>query len=133
MCWHSKTQTWLQVPGGKGCLAKFALFIIAYSASAPAQMTREFHQTIATSIAQPVNLKVQLFEGDLEIAYSREGEVSVYALSQGTEANVRVDFLASTLSVTSDGNHVEIRQQRFLETPSSQIKIAYRIEVPYRT
>ena len=133
MCWHSKTQTWLQALGHKTYLARVALFIIVCCGFARIQTTREFHQTIATSIAQPVSLKVELLEGDLEIAYSREGVVSVDALGQTATANAPVDFLANSLSIANAGNQIEIRQKPSNDAFPSPIKIAYRIDVPYRT
>jgi DUF4097 and DUF4098 domain-containing protein YvlB len=133
MCWHSKTQSWLQALAPKTYLANFAVVVIVYCASALTQTTHEFHQTIATSIAQPVSLKVELLEGDLEIAYSREGKVSVYAVGQAATGSVPVDFLASLLSITSAENRIEIRQQRSEDTFPSRIKITYRIDVPYWT
>jgi DUF4097 and DUF4098 domain-containing protein YvlB len=133
MCWHSKTQTWLQALGHKKYLARVALFVIVCCGFARTQTTREFHQTIATSFAQPVSLKVELLEGDLEIAYSREGEVSVYALRQTTTANALVDFLTNSLSITYAGNQIEIQQKPSNDAFPSPITIAYRIDVPYRT
>src|SRR5262249_23339709 len=130
---NRKVQTWLPAFGGIGCLAKLVLLVVVCSGSALTQTRREFHQSFATSIAQPVSLDVELSEGDLEIAYSREGEVSVFAVSQYGDANVPAHSLAGLISITSSGNQIEIRQHRSADASPSQLKIAYRIDVPYRT
>jgi len=114
------------------CAAKLVLFVIVCSSSALAQTKHEFHQTFAVSIAEPVRLRVELLQGDTEIAYSREGEVTVSA-SQVSDGNASAGVLANVVSVTAVGNQIEIRQNQAVDTSASAAKIAYRIDVPYRT
>jgi DUF4097 and DUF4098 domain-containing protein YvlB len=99
-----------------------------------AQITPEFHKTLAVSNAEPVNLKIELFQGDLEITYSREGEVSIAALARASdEMNVPSDLFSTWLSVKAVGNQIEIRQQLLGEISHGGIKVGLRIDVPYRT
>lgn len=113
-------------------LVQFVLFVIAFCGSALTQVTREFHQALSVSIAQPVSLNIELSAGDLQVAYSREGEVSI-SLQTTADSSVPADFLANLLSVTRAGNQINIRQQHSLDTAADRIRITYRINVPYRT
>jgi Toastrack DUF4097 len=113
-------------------LGQFVLFAIAFCGSALAQITRDFNQTFAVSIAQPVRLDIELPTGDLQVAYSREGEVSI-SLQITADPNVPSDFPVNLLSVTRAGNEINIRQQHSLDTSPDRIRITYRIGVPYRT
>lgn len=94
----------------------------------------EFHKTFAVSLAEPVKLDIELSEGDLEIAYSREGEVSIAALAQSTnEVDNPADFASSLLLVTAIGNQIEVRDQALGKVAQGRIRITCRISVPYRT
>jgi DUF4097 and DUF4098 domain-containing protein YvlB len=112
-------------------LGQFVLFVIAFCGSALTQVAREFHQSVSVSIAQPVSLDIELPEGDLQVAYRREGEVLI-SLQITADSNVRADFSTNLLSVTRAGNQINIRQHSFDITPD-RIRISYRIDVPYRT
>jgi len=132
MDWKFRTQR--RKVGPKGPLAGRVLFVIACGTLALAQAGRDLHQTIAVSVAPPVALNIELSEGDLQIAYSREGEVSVSALAQAVDdANIPADSISALVSVKALGNQIEIRERTSRETSRSRIKITYRIDVPYRT
>lgn len=133
MGWHFVTQTRLKLLGPRTYIAQIACFIILAVCGLAQGETREFHQTFTASIAQPVSLKVELSEGDLEIGYSHDGEVSFRALAQGATAEVPADFLRNLLSITNAGNQIDIREQRSTATFPQRIKITYQIDVPYRT
>jgi len=96
-----------------------------------AGQTAEFHRTLAVTLAEPVKLTVDLQSGDLEIAYSHDGQVSVSAIAQAS-GDVELDesYFKCALSVEQSGNSVAIRQTAIAAAP---IKIRYRIDVPYRT
>ena len=113
-------------------LVQYVCFLIAFCGSALTQITREFHQALSVSIAQPVSLNIELSEGDLQVAYRREGEVSI-SLQITADSNVPSDFLANLLSVSRVGNQINIRQQHSLDTSPDRIRFTYRIDVPYRT
>jgi DUF4097 and DUF4098 domain-containing protein YvlB len=120
--------------GPKRPLARLVLFVIACSSLASAQAGREFHQTFAVSVAQPVVLNIELSEGNLQVTYSREGEVSVSALGQvADDANIPAAFISSQFSVKALGNQIEIREQPSNGTSQNRTKIDYWIAVPYRT
>jgi hypothetical protein len=94
----------------------------------------EFHKTFSVSLAEPVKLDIELFEGDVEIAYSRKGEVSISAVAQTMDdANIPADFLSTLLSAKAIANRIEVREQFLKEAPHGRIKVAYRIGVPYST
>lgn len=114
-------------------LACALLFPLACANWGVAQSVGEYHKAFAVSIAEPVRLEVRLLEGDLEIAYSREGEVSVAALARASEGDIPPDFFSTRLVINSVGNEIEIREEPLPETAKAQIKISYRINVPYRT
>lgn len=129
-----KLRTWRQMLGLARPLARFVLLVITCGSLALAQPDREFHQTIAVSVAEPVELNIELSEGDLQVAYSREGQLSIFALAQTTgAAKVPANLFPTPFSVKALGNEIEIREQPSWETSQSQIKLVYRIDVPYRT
>jgi DUF4097 and DUF4098 domain-containing protein YvlB len=93
-------------------------------------VSREIHRTFAVSTAEPVSLLVELREGDLRIAYAREGEVSISAVPQDA-SNIDLESLATRVAITQAGNRVEIRERRGSDNQS--LKLTYTIDVPYRT
>ena len=120
MDWKFRTQR--RKVGPKGPLAGLVLFVIACGTLALAQAGRDLHQTIAVSVAPPVALNIELSEGDLQIAYSREGEVSVSALAQAVDdANIPADSISALVSVKALGNQIEIRERTSRETSRSRI------------
>jgi Toastrack DUF4097 len=113
-------------------LVQLVLFVIAFCGSGLTQITREFHQTFSVSIAQAVKLNIELSVGDLQVAYSREGEVLI-SVQVTADPEVPADFPANLLSVARAGNQINIRQQRTFDASRDRIRIAYRIDVPYQT
>ena len=49
--------------------------------AALAQSSDELHRTLAVSLALPVTLDVELSKGELQILYSREGQLSIEAIA----------------------------------------------------
>ena len=111
-----------------------ALALTAFTQPGVAQAGNEFHRTLPVTVADPVNLDVELPQGDLQIAYGREGQVSIAAVAQvATEAKVDDKKLATALSIEQDGNHLKIRHQPGAGQAEGDIRMIYRIDVPYRT
>jgi hypothetical protein len=115
------------------CLSWLAVVLMACAQPSFAQTIREFHRVFPVNLAEPLALQVDLSEGDLQIAYAREGQVSISAMAQiPAGMNVEEDFLTTRLSVETVGNRLEIRSESHAADPR-EIKIAYRVDVPYRT
>ncbi len=100
---------------------------------APAQSTRDFRQIFAVSRTAPVVLAIDLAAGELHVAYSRDGEVSITSIANMPSASsLEEDALAKHLKVTQSGNHIEIVQNDSILRRDG-IKMLYRIDVPYWT
>jgi hypothetical protein len=99
-----------------------------------AQSVREYHRTLQVTITDPVILDVHLSEGELQIAYSRDEQVSIVAIARayaGTKASE--EFLATPISVEQNGNLVTIRTSTGAGSAAGKVRITCRIDVPYRT
>ena len=110
-----------------------AVVIAALLESQPlfAQPVREWHRKLATSIAEPVSLQVELFTGDLQIAYAREGEVSITATGRTASGTfLNEEYFTDRILVAGSGNRITIHEQSPL---SDSVKVSYKIDVPYRT
>src|SRR5262245_15315565 len=46
------------------------------------QSASEYHRTLQVTVADPVTLDVHLSEGDLQIAYGRDEQVSIVAIAR---------------------------------------------------
>lgn len=110
-----------------------ALFVIG-TLAVRAQSTTEFHRTLPLAVAEPVSLTVNISSGDLEVAYNRDGQVSVaaYAKTSG-DAKLDDNFFSTVLTVERNGNHLSIRQVSAPAYDEEKIEVVYRIDVPYRT
>jgi hypothetical protein len=98
-----------------------------------AQSTRELHRTFPVDLAEPLSLRIELSKGDLQVAYSREGQVSIAAIAQvPIGRDVGADFFTTRLITEKAGNRLEIRDQ-FHADDAHDIRIAYQLDVPYRT
>ena len=78
-------------------------------------------------------LSVELERGDLQVAYSRDGQVSVTAYG-AAPGGVKLDakYLASIVAVEQSENRIQLRD--VLKTEDLQARtVHYRIDVPYRT
>ena len=106
---------------------------MACSALTLAQATTEFRQTFMVTIQEPVTLDVDLARADLQIVYSRDGQVSIAALAQ-TSVNAKPN--ESTFkppTIEQDGNHFTIRSASDPARAEAGSNVLYRIDVPYRT
>src|SRR5262245_15949113 len=99
-----------------------------------AQSAREYQLTLPVTSADPVTLDVHLSEGELQIAYGRDGQISIVAIARvplGTKAGE--ESLAAPISVEQDGNHVQVRNPSGAGSAADKIRVVCRIDVPYRT
>ncbi|MBO0724518.1 MAG: DUF4097 family beta strand repeat protein [Blastocatellia bacterium] len=95
-----------------------------------AQPAREYHRTLQVALADPVILDVHLSEGELQIAYGRDEQVSIVAIAQiPTGMKAGEPLLATPISVEQDGNHLSVRNS----SGADKIRIVCRIDAPYRT
>ncbi len=94
----------------------------------------EFHRTLSVSNAEPVMLAIDISKGDIDIAYSRDGEVTITASAQSSDQN-KIDetYFQIALGVTQVRNRISIQQTPNFIIPDDNLKLRYRIEVPYRT
>jgi Putative adhesin len=114
--------------------AGIALATLAASTVCVAQTSAEFHKSLPISNAEPVVLSVEMRHGDVEILYSRDGQVSITAVGQAAgESMLGDNFFLTTLAIEQSGNHVTLRQISNAVYSEEKIKVRLRIDVPYRT
>jgi hypothetical protein len=94
------------------------------------QVSRQFHRTLAVSLAEAVRLQVDLLDADLRIAYAHDGEVSISVTAQSAFSG-NPELLSNRLVIAQSGDRVEVREAPGAESPSP--KLVYTIDVPYRT
>ncbi len=99
-----------------------------------AQPANKFHRTLPISAGTPVILDVRLREGELQIFYGRDQEVSVVVIGQvAADAKVDDEFLAATPTIEQDGNHLKVRYQNQTGLGERQFNTTCKISVPYWT
>jgi hypothetical protein len=118
-------------------IAWFTVVALASLTEAPlsfAQVTAEFHRTLTVTSAQPVTLDVELPNGDLQILYGRDGQVSISAVAKAS-ADARLDdnFFPRVFTVDQKENHLTLRHVPNPASPEEGVSVLYRIDVPYRT
>src|SRR5262249_1080015 len=106
------------------------LFLVSIVGAGAGQVSQEFHRALGVSLAEAVSLHVDLLDGDLRIAYARDGEVSIAVTAQSV-FSVDPASLSNLLVIAKSGDRVEVREQPGAE--SSSLKLVYAIDVPYRT
>jgi Putative adhesin len=100
---------------------------------APAAESPLFQRTLSVSLKDPVTLDVAIGKGDLTIAYSLEGQVSVYAFAKDDAGNyVPKDLVKTLLSIEQEENHITIRDASRVPPPEAAT-VSYRIDVPMHT
>ncbi len=99
-----------------------------------AQRTAESHQTLTVTATDPVTLDVEIPSGELQVLYSRDGQVTITG-SAKAPADAKLDdkFFQAVLTVEQNGNHLTIRHAPNAAYPEEGINVLYRIDVPYRT
>jgi len=106
------------------------LLLASSVAMSTGQVSREFRRTFAVSLAEPVSLQVDLLDGDLRIAYARDGEVAVSVAAQNA-SSMDQQSLSTWLVMAQTGNRLEVRERPVVG--SQNLKLTYMIDVPYRT
>ncbi|MBZ5720454.1 MAG: DUF4097 domain-containing protein [Acidobacteriia bacterium] len=110
------------------------IILVVCTQPASAQSGNEFHRTIEVSVADTVDLDVELSEGDLQIVYGRDGQMSITTIAQHPVGSTEGDECpVAAPAITQDGNHVKIRQSSGATCPQQRNRVLYRIDVPYRT
>jgi hypothetical protein len=114
-----------------GIVLGLALCLL-WTKHAQAQGAPPFQQTKLVALQEPVFLDVDIQSGQVQILYSRDGEVSL-SVSMQDSPDVHSDRDPSLLPLfEQNGNHITIRAfggtyERRSKTPH------YRLDVPYRT
>lgn len=99
-----------------------------------AQVTTEIRRTLMVTATEPLALDVEVPSGELQILYSRDGQVSISGAAQAS-AGTKLDdnFFPTVLTIQQNGNHLTIRHVPNASYLEEGIKVLYRIDVPYRT
>jgi len=115
-------------------VAVLAAVLAAYAFPALAQLAPPRSRVLSVSATSPVLLEVQLTEGDLQIVYARDGQVTLTNTVRGSDgALADQDTAAYALQFEQDGNHLRVHNQPIMP-PNQQVRrVSYRIDVPYRT
>jgi DUF4097 and DUF4098 domain-containing protein YvlB len=99
-----------------------------------AHATREWQRHFSTSIAEPVSVQINLTQADLQIAYAREGEVSIKASARTTSViDIDETYFAAHILIEQSGNKILIHEQPGASAPDHNIRTAFQLDVPYRT
>jgi hypothetical protein len=99
-----------------------------------AQSTRQWQRRFSTSIAEPVSIQVNLTQADLQIGYAREGEVSIKVSARTASDNdIDENYFAAHVLIEQSGNKISIREQPSASAFDRSIRMAFQIDVPYRT
>ncbi len=94
----------------------------------------EFHKTLPVSNADPVKLAIDIAMADIEVAYSRDGEVVVTAIARTSGLNkIDENYFRVAFNLEQAGNEITIHQMPIVAGPSDDLKLQIRIDVPYRT
>ena len=95
-----------------------------------AQGAPQFQQTKLVALQEPVFLEVDIKSGQLQILYSRDGEVSL-SVSMQSSSGVQAGGNSFPL-FEQNGNHITLRMLGDNHGPKSKTPL-YRLDVPYRT
>jgi len=97
-----------------------------------AQGMPQFKQTVPVALQEPVILDIDIENGQLQILYSREGQVTLSVSVPGPlEARTITDYSVSP-SIEQKGNRIFIRVPGAGREHNAKAPL-YRIDVPYRT
>jgi Putative adhesin len=93
--------------------------------------TSRFQRTLTVTNAEPVVLNIEVSNGDVEVLYGRDGQVSITGFAQA-DGDPRLDdnYFPASLSLEQAGNRITIRHN---SDPGDAYKLRCRIDVPYRT
>jgi DUF4097 and DUF4098 domain-containing protein YvlB len=81
-----------------------------------------------------VALDIAVSKGNVTIAYSRDGQVSICASAQDASGkDVSMEVFESTLTIEQAENHITIRKLANPDYADLPLSISYNIGVPFRT
>lgn len=82
-----------------------------------------------------MTLKVEVSQGDVQVLYSRDGQVSVTVSGQtAAGAPLDDDYVSSALDIEKEGNHFVFRQHPNSAGAAGKVhNTFFRFDVPYRT
>lgn len=93
-----------------------------------------FHRTLTLNLQEPLTLNIELSRGDVEIGYSREGQLSIYSSGKNAAGkSVPEEFFDSNLMIEQKENRVTIHDSILVAAWATIASISYKIDVPYRT
>jgi len=118
-------------------LAWVTVVTIASVALAPltfAAVTAEFHRTLTVTATEPVMLEVEIPNGELQILYGQDGQLSISGTAKASaDAKLDDNFFPAVLTIEQKGNRFTIRHVPNPVYREEGISVLYRIAVPYRT
>ncbi len=95
--------------------------------------SRIYTRVMTVDIKDPVILDVAVANGDVTIAYNRDGQVAVYAFTRDAAgAYGSRELFESMLTVQQTDNHVTVHTRPGAHAPEG-VHISYKIDVPLRT
>ena len=113
--------------------AVIAIACAACARAAFAQSADEFRQTYTVLPAEPVTLEVEVASGNIQVVYSRDGEVAINGSARSSAGIEMGHFFETVLTVEQRGNHFKLRHVSDKAYPEQGIDVLYTIDVPYRT
>ena len=127
----SSIRAYLRRKPGRTSASLVVLAMIVFLPSAGAQSAEEFRRTLGVSNAEMVTLDIDLPRAELQVLYSREGQVSITAgLRASGAGSANRDFLTAAVHLVQEGNHIRLSQA---SDPETGANVFYRLDVPYRT
>jgi len=110
----------------------FALNLLTATHPATAQPVAPLHRSLSVSLAEPVQLDVEIAKGEVRIFYSHEGELSITTSSVVSPGNGSHEGIAAAPAIEQVGNNIRISDSPDAAQDAPRA-ILYRIDVPYRT
>lgn len=108
----------------------FMVVIAVVAACLQQASAQRIQRTFQVSMAEPVTLKVELEQGDLQIGYARDGEVAISVVASGNSDASPGTPLAEQFRVVATNHHIDVRNRSDF---SPGVRLTYHIDVPYRT
>src|SRR6516165_4279329 len=89
-----------------------------------------FQRTLPVSLKDPVKLDIAIAKGDLTVAYSREGQVTIYAFAKDEDGDYTPkNLVEALLSIEQRANYIAIRDSS--KVPLAEAAgVSFRIDVP---
>ncbi len=93
-----------------------------------------FHKTFPVLASESVVLEADISQADLQISYSRDGQITVTASAKAIDGSpLDPDFFEKSLHLEQIGNRFSLRQDPSSVDRSRKVHVALTIDVPYRT